>query len=370
MTKVRELFPCTRQLAYLNTATFGPGPTPVVDAVEKSLAEWSEGTGHWRDFELAGETSRELFARLLRVEPETVSLQPTLAAGAAQAAADLANPSGGRDRIVVGAGEFRSNLYPWLAQRERGFDVQILPWDAGRPLVEALETLVDDRTALVAISTVQSSNGFRAPVARIGELCRAAGARLFLDATQSVGALDLDLTGADYVGVSNYKWLFAPRGTAFLRLSPERLEHSRPIAPNWKSPDDPYADYYGLPYDLAPRASRLDTTLAWHSWIGAAEGLKLLHEVGIGTIESHGLELAARFRRGLAAIGRQPLFAEAESSHIVGLHVSDPRGVQRTLDARGVVAAVRGEYLRVSFALFNDESDVDRALDALEAAEG
>ena len=32
--------------------------------------------------------------------------------------------------------------------------------------------------------------------------------------------------------------------------------------------------------------------------------------------------------------------------------------------------AVRGEYLRVSFALFNDESDVDRALDALEAAEG
>ena len=44
-------------------------------------------------------------------------------------------------------------------------------------------------------------------------------------------------------------------------------------------------------------------------------------------------------------------------------------GVQKVFDERGVVAAVRGDYLRVSFAIFNDESDVDRGLEALRDAD-
>ena len=64
-------------------------------------------------------------------------------------------------------------------------------------------------------------------------------------------------------------------------------------------------------------------------------------------------------------MGLVPLFDEAESSHIVGLEVPDPDGVRRALSERRVVAAVRDRYLRVSFALFNDDSDVAHALGAL-----
>lgn len=48
--------------------------------------------------------------------------------------------------------------------------------------------------------------------------CRELGARLFVDATQSVGVLRFPLAAAtpDYVAVHGYKWLIAPRGAAWL----------------------------------------------------------------------------------------------------------------------------------------------------------
>ena len=363
---VRELFPCTRHAAYLNTATYGPGPTPVVEAVERSLAEWSEGRGDWLEWERSGEEARRLFAALLDATPDRVALVPTVSAAAAQVAADLPTPESGRDAVVVGELEFRSNFYPWVALERRGFEVRCIPFRDGRVDAGEVTEAVDGRTALVALSSVQSASGFRLPLAPVVEACRKAGSRLYLDATQSVGALQLDTSGVDYVAVSGYKWLFAPRGTSFLCVAREHVEPMQPLAPGWKTPTDPYADYYGPPYDLAPRASRADFSLAWHSWVGAAAGLRLISELGVAAIEERCLSLASRFRSGLAAIGREPLFDGGESSHILALRVGDPDATRRALADAGVVAAVRHGYLRASFALFNDEGDVDRALAALE----
>ena len=94
-------------------------------------------------------------------------------------------------------------------------------------------------------------------------------------------------------------------------------------------------------------------------------GLELILKLGTKTIEERDLGLAERFRTGLQGVGLQPAFSEAETSQIVGLRVRDPRGVQRSLAENHVVAAVRGEFVRFAFHFFNDESDVERALEAL-----
>jgi selenocysteine lyase/cysteine desulfurase len=163
-------------------------------------------------------------------------------------------------------------------------------------------------------------------------------------------------------------WLLGPRGTAYLYVAPSRLDELSPLSAGWKSPAAPYDGYYGPPLDLAPRASRLDVSLAWLDWVGAAPGLELLLERGIEHVERRDLELAAAFRAGLARIGLEPSVPAAESSQIVGVRIPDPEGVRRALERERVVAAVRGGYLRVSFHAFNDESDVAAALGALAAA--
>jgi len=363
--EVRALFACSRELAYLNTATFGPGPEPVLREVRDAIDGWANGTGNWRVWEERSEDARRGFARLIGAPAESIALLPTVSAAAAQVGAGLASPRGGRSRIVVGHNEFRSNLYPWLALEARGFEVEAVAFRDGALRVEDVIAAMDERTALVAVSTVQSSNGYRIELGALVAACRANGAQLYLDGTQSIGALRLDLDGVDYLAVSGYKWLLAPRGTSFLYVAPERLGDLLPAAPGWKTPTDPYQEYYGPPYDVAPRASGLDYSLAWPSWVGAAAGLEFLLEVGLDAIEGRNLQLAALFREGLAGCGLKPLFAPEHSSQIIGLPLPDARAAEEALQARGVVAAVRHGYLRASFHFFNDETDVERALEAL-----
>jgi selenocysteine lyase/cysteine desulfurase len=362
-SEVRALFPATAERAYLNCATYAPAARGVLEAMRAAQEEWATGRGDWREWEARAEDARSALARLLRTDSERVALLPAVSTAAGQVAENVPFRPGAN--LVVGEGEFRSNLYPWLLQERRGFEIRMVRAVDGRMPASDWVAAIDDDTACVAVSTAQSSNGYRVALGPIKEACAAHGARLFLDGTQSVGALDLDLEGVDYLAVGGYKWLLGPRGTAYLVVAPERLEELSPLSAGWKTPGDPYRDYYGPPLELAPRASRLDVSLAWLDWVGAAPGIELLLDVGIERVEARDLELAGAFRAGLGSAGLEPLFGPEESSQIVGLRVPDPDGVRAALEREGVVAAVRGGYLRVSFHCFNDEGDVERALRAL-----
>ena len=364
---VRELFPATREGVYLNTASYAPGPTPVLEEVRAGLDEWSLGRGSWRVWEARAEETRALFAGLLECEPGCVSLQSSLSSAAGQVAACLEAPRApGEANLVVGADEFRSNFFPWVGQERRGFEVRQVPFREGAILADDLLARVDECTRLVAVSHVQSANGYRVDLARLAEGCRARGARLFVDATQSLGGLRVPLDGVDYLATAAYKWLLSPRGAAFLYVAPDRLGEMFPIQPSWKTPADPYERYYGAPFAPAPDASGLDVSLAWPIWLGTARALELLSEVGLAAIEAHNLALAARFREGLRTIGLEPLFPGSEPSPIVALRVPDPEGVKRSLAEAGIQAAIRDAYVRTSFHLFNDERDVERTLAALD----
>ncbi|MEM1206361.1 MAG: aminotransferase class V-fold PLP-dependent enzyme [Acidobacteriota bacterium] len=363
--QLRQLFPATRDAAYLNTAAYGPGPTPVVDATREHLEAWTHGTGSWLDWEATAEDARRLFAELVGAQTDTIALVSSMSGAAAQVAHGLPDPPRTGANLVVGEQEFRSNLFPWLNLEGKGYEVRLVPFRGGRITAGDLASAMDGRTALVAVSHVQSANGYRVDLPALAQACRDRDARLFVDATQSTGALRVPIEGVDYLAAIAYKWMLSPRGSAFLYVAPHRLGEQRPLVPSWKSPSEPYKSYYGPPYEPADRASGLDTSLAWPVWPGTATALRMLLDIGLDAIEARDLELAGRFCDGLPALGLQPLFDGPERSQIVSLRVPDPDAVQRALQGEGVVAAVRGEYLRTAFHFFNDESDVDRALTAL-----
>jgi selenocysteine lyase/cysteine desulfurase len=363
----RAQFPALQSVAYLNNATAAPGAIPVLEALRRVETEWEAGEFSWQAWEAEGEASRELFARLVGGRAEDVALLPTVAEAAATVAGSL--PHG---RVVVGEREFTSNLFPWLALRDRGFDVVEVPAPDGVTRTEALVEAITDGTVLVTVTEVQSSNGFRVHLEDIGRRCRDVGARLFVDGCQSLGALRLDApaAGVDFVAAHGYKWLLAPRGAAWLWVRPDRLEEIRPLAPNWKSIPEPYTEYYGGPLTLAPTARKLDAPLVWFSWPAARAALELLRSLDAEAVERRCLELAASFRD--EAVGRGfDLVPEDAPTQVVAIRVSDPREVRERLLARKVIGAVRADLLRLGFHAYNDESDVAAALDALgEAGRG
>lgn len=363
LPKLRSLFPALQRVTYLNTPTAGAAALPVLEAVSDAQDQWASGRFDWMAWEAEAEATRPLFARLVGGRPEDVALLASEAEAASTVAASLP-----RGRIVVGEREFRSNLFPWLALRRRGFDVVEVAAEAGVVSTERLCAAIEPGTVLVAVTEVQSASGFRVQLPEIGRRCREAGARFFVNLTQSLGALRFDAKacGADYVAAHGYKWLIAPRGTTWLWVRPERLAELAPLSPSWKSVEAPFDDFYGGSLALAAGARRLDASLAWFSWVGARAALELLVTLDAAAVEARCLGLARAFREAAAERGFTLAPAEVPSQ-TASIRVPDPEALRKRLEERRVIAAVRGGSLRIGFHAYNDESDLSAVLGALEA---
>ena len=114
--------------------------------------------------------------------------------------------------MIVFEKEFSSNIYPWLNLKDRGVEVKFLPLKNERILFEDIESLIDSRTRLITMSSVQSVNGFMIDLNRLGQLCKDKRILFFVDAIQSLGAVSIDVKecGADFLAADGHKWLLAP----------------------------------------------------------------------------------------------------------------------------------------------------------------
>jgi selenocysteine lyase/cysteine desulfurase len=132
------------------------------------------------------------------------------------------------------------------------------------------------------------------------------------------------------------------------------LERAVPHSAGWYAGADVHSSYFGPPLRLASSARRLDLSPAWFSWVATAPALEVIDRIGIPAIYDHNVGLANRFRRG---IGLPP-----SNSAIV---CADLPGAAERLRRAGIIAAIRGGLLRTSWHVYNDETDVDQVLDAL-----
>jgi selenocysteine lyase/cysteine desulfurase len=328
---------------WLNTASYGLPPEPAWAALQAALGEWRVGRTSWEGWAAATTRSRAAFADLVGVPVVDVAVGSAVSQLLAPVAAAL--PAGAT--VVVPDVEFTSNLFPWLAQAERGVRVRTVP-------VGALADAIDADTDLVAFSLVQSADGTVAAYDEIVAAARAHGALVVVDATQACGWLPFDASRADVVAVGAYKWLMAPRGAAFAYLAPSVRDRLTPSAAGWYAGEDVHGSYYGPPLRLAGDARRFDISPAWFSYIGAAPALEVIAQVGLPRIRAHNVALANRF---LAGLGRPP----GESAIVT----VDVPGAEQRLAAAGVRAAVRAGRVRASFHLYSTVDDVDLALSAL-----
>jgi selenocysteine lyase/cysteine desulfurase len=335
-----------------------------MEALRRAEDDWERGEFSWQAWEADAYATRALFARLISAPDDSVALVGSVAEAAATVAASL--PPG---RIVVGAREFQSNLLPWLALREHGREViEVTVADNGVVSTDALVEEIDEQTALVAVSEVQSSNGYRIKLPELAARCRDRGARLFVNLTQAAGALRFDASALqpDFVAASGYKWLLGPRGASWLHVRPDRRPELSPLIPNWHSVEEPYADYYGA-LKIAPGTSGLDTSFSWLPYVGARAALELIGSLDASAVEKRCLDLAAAFREGVREIGFE-VSPEEVPSQIVAISVPDAQQVRSRLKEGRIIAAVRAGSIRVGFHAFNDESDVAAALEALAKA--
>ncbi|MFJ9420500.1 aminotransferase class V-fold PLP-dependent enzyme [Streptomyces sp. NPDC101249] len=330
---------------YLNTASTGLLPARTVAAMRTAIE--SAAVGSPTDMFADVEAARAGFAGLAGVPVRRVAAGASVAVYTGLIAASL--PPGAE--VLTAEDDFSSVVNPFHVRADLA--VRTVP-------LERLAESVRPGTALVAVSAAQSADGRVADLRAISAAARAHGARTYVDASQAFGWLDVDADAYDYCATVGFKWLFCPRGVAFLTV-PEDLGGLPPLFAGWVAGERPWDSCYGPVRELARSARRFDESPALFSYAGARHSLELLAEIGLDAVRAHDLALADRFRDGLAALGHKPV--PAPGSAIVS--VPGLGHLQPELSAAGIEVSDRAGHLRAAFHLYSTAADVDRLLAAL-----
>jgi selenocysteine lyase/cysteine desulfurase len=231
------------------------------------------------------------------------------------------------------------------------------------------ERVIDDDTALVAACHGYYVNGFTQDLGPIVASAHAAGALVFTDAYQTLGARPIDVkeTGVDFLASGNLKYLMGVPGIAFLYVRPGLAESLHPSVTGWFGRTNPFA-FDAKVLDWSAGASRFDTGTPpiMNAYVGRS-GMDIIASIGVEKIRTWHEVLAKRLRdggreRGLMQHGTDDLARKTANSAFL---VNDSHAIEREMRARGVLPSARGPVIRLAPHFYNTIDDVDTALDLL-----
>jgi cysteine desulfurase / selenocysteine lyase len=361
---VRSEFPAFANWTYLNTATFGQLPRRATEAVARHFAHRDELACSdflaWYD---EMDRIRSKIGRLIHCAPADVAFVPNASTALGLLLAGLDWRTG--DHVLTLEHEFPNNLYaPGLLERF-GVETTACAWDRFYDSATA-------RTRLVILSSANYNTGFVPPLSDLAEFLHARGVLLFIDGTQSVGALRFDVARVrpDMLAVHGYKWLLSPNGAGFFYIAPELRERLPPNVVGWRSHRDwRNVDnlHHGVP-ELTSSAEKYEGGSVSFALLYAMEAsIDLILEIGPDAVEARVLDLAAKTRAIVCELGATVTHC---GSPIVAARFPDRdvSALARALKEQRVLVAARRGNLRVSPHLYNNEQDLEifeRALRAL-----
>ena len=396
-----------KPLVYLDSGATSHKPRQVLDA-ERTFYEQHNSAVHRGAHQLAEEatdafeSARETVARFIGAQTREVvftknatealnlvaySFSNAAAAGAMDGvdsalAARFALGEG--DEIVITEMEHHANLVPWqeLARRSGATLRWIGVTDDGRLDLRDLETVITDRTKVVAFTHVSNVLGTINPVAAIVERAQAVGALTVMDACQSVPHLAVDVVdlGVDFLAFSGHKML-GPMGVGVLWGRYELLAAMPPFLTGGSMIE--VVRMEGTTYAAPPQRFEAGVPMAAQA-VGLAAACDYLSALGMPRITAHEHALTEALLAGLAqrpwvrVIG--PVDGHGRSGAVAfvvdGVH---PHDVGQILDDAGVAVRV-GHHCawplhrrmnvtattRASFAAYNTLAEVDALLSALD----
>ncbi|MEE2525954.1 aminotransferase class V-fold PLP-dependent enzyme [Hyphobacterium sp. HN65] len=376
-TDFRILFDFPDGITYLNCAYMGPMPRRAADAGKSAYDQrqrpWEPGVQDY--FFDQPEALRAQAAKLFSASVGDVALVPAASYGLATAAANLKLEAG--QEILTLAEQFPSNVYVWRekAEAECG-QVRTVTRSANQSWTEAVMEGLGPQTAIVAIPEVHWADGGRLDLPAIRAELDKTGGRLVLDLTQSLGTspFALDEIRPDFAVAAGYKWLLGPYTMGYLYIAPEH-QSGRPLEEGWivrEGAEDfarlvDYADGYAggaRRFDMGERSG-------FQLVPAATESLRWLNGLGMDELAGQLAERTSAIEESVRSIGA---FCNTpdRAGHYLCLALPDhaPKDLAARLADYGVSVSQRGDRLRVTPHLYNNESDIDRFARAMKAELG
>lgn len=361
-------------------------PQPVIDAVCGHINLEARAGGYEAEA-LEAERLDAVYddvARLIGAKRREIALLEN--ATVAWCHAFYALPFKPGDRVLTCEAEYAANYVAFLQRAKRdGIVIDVVPSDeTGMLNVAALEDMIDDRVALIAITWIPTNGGLVNPAAAVGKIARQHNIPYLLDACQAVGQMPVDVAalGCDFLSATGRKFLRGPRGTGFLYIREALLETTEPAM----------IDHFGAPWVAADRYELRDDARRFETWenayalrAGLGAAVAYANDIGMESIRDRAWALADGLRARLSTLpGARVCDLGGDKCAIVSFMIDgldDPRAVVASLRDQGIKIGTsdpestrldsEARRLPVVFRAaphyYNTEDELDRLADALAA---
>jgi len=363
----RHLFDIPAEVVYLNCAYMSPLMHSVVAAGQNGVARKAQP---WRftpeDFFSESDLARELFARIINTRAEDIAIVPSVSYGIGIAATNLTLEK--HQHILLLDEQFPSNVYPWrqLAGQCCASVISVTA-SHNQSLSNRVLESIGPNTAIVALPHCRWTDGALLDLVAIGRRCREVGAALVLDVTQSAGALPFDVQAVDpdFLVAACYKWLLGPYSLGFTYVAP-RWQQSQPLEQTWlsRAGSEDFSRLVDYQESLQSGAIRFDMgeRSNFHLMPMATTAMKQILDWGIDNIAFTLQSMTGKMTKLAHESGLTYLPESERPGHYLGIGFPGgiPGNLLPELAAAGVYLSVRGNSMRITPHVFNNDDDIDR----------
>ena len=396
---VRELFPLSRDTIHLATYLLVSQPKPVAEAVEFfrnridadtlwiERAAFSDSEG--RPFEAV----KQALAEYIGGKPDELCLTSNATQALAMAYHGLRIRSN-QEILTTEHDHYSQHESIRYAAARSGCGVRYVSlYEDGAKanateMVSRLERSITPRTRAVGVTWVHSCTGVKLPIAPIADaVARANSGRsssdrclLIVDGTHGFANQDVDVArlGGDFFATGTHKWLFAPRGTAFLWGRSDAWSEMRPTIPTF-DPQAPetwaaWMDRAALPPTQAKFVSP-GGFVAFENVLGVKAAVDLHRAIGRDQIAARIRDLNAAFREGASTIPGVTLHTPQDPEISGGLSCFEvdglkPEEVAERLSAKRIrtnASPYKVSYARVGAGIMNFPEEIETTLGEVRA---
>lgn len=397
--RIREDFPILRQtmngvpLIYLDSAATSQKPKRVIDRLTRFYAEENSNV-HRSVYTLAEEATHsfEEVRKLTRAFIHARHKNEIVFTKGTTEAINLVAQTYGKkflkkgDEIILSELEHHANIVPWqMLAQEKGLVIRVVPiLPTGDLDMEVFYDLFNSRTKLVGLTHVSNAIGTINPVKKMISYAHQQGAKVLLDAAQSVVHMSLDVQelDCDFMVFSSHK-MYGPMGVGVLYMKEEIMQNLPPYQGGGdmiKSVSFDHTEYADGPLRFEAGTPNVGDVIAFGAALKYLKGLPfdslIAYEHELFQYASEGLQEI----EGVSLVGKPKVQAPIISFVMDGIH---PHDIATIISQSGI--AVRAGHhcamptirafgipatTRVSLAFYNTFAELDLLFNALNTARG
>ena len=362
----RKTIPALDKTTYLNAGAGSPSSNLVLDSMSEKLREHGCDAPINNDMYPSAfgtfDRTRDAIGDFINTVPENVALTQSTADGINRVASSIQWEE--NDTIVRTDLEHSSGILPWRRlRRNKNINIEVLKTEQGKL---DLDTVIDAVTSsrLLCISSTSWNYGTQLPVSSIVDIAHDAGAKVLVDAVQSVGQtpVDVDEWGADFVAAASHKWMVGPWGAGFVYIDENVAPTLKPPHVGYRSIVDPDSHSY----EWKSGAQRLEVgTTSPAPYVGLQSAIETLESIDLDVITNHINDLTEKLKSEIPA--NNLLSPRAYESGLVTIAVENLPQTMERLSTEGIQVRPLQSLgaIRVSVHVFNTESDINSLLSSL-----